>query len=221
MNAIAEFEQRLPQDLRAVFRGLKNPLAVQAYLDSIPYRAEELDRSPLRVMADGQAHCLDGGIFAALALWRTGFRPLILDLVPAPGSDDDHVLAVFRVGGAWGALAKSNYPALRYREPVHRSLRELAMTYFEFFFNLRREKSLRGYTRPLDLSRFQDKSWMWDEEGIKKISKRLYSLKPIPLISEESTAHLSVVDERSYKAGTYGTDFSWAYGERPGSLEEK
>ena len=166
MDAIAEFERRLPQELRKVFRSLKNPVDVQAYLDSIPYKAEELDRSPLRVMTDGQAHCLDGGICAALALWRIGFRPLILDLVPAPGSDDDHVLALFQSGGRWGTLAKSNYPALRYREPVHRSLRELVMTYFEFFFNLEREKTLRGYTRPLDLSRFRDPAWMWDEAGI-------------------------------------------------------
>jgi hypothetical protein len=221
MNPIAEFESRLPQGLRAIFQGLKSPIAVQEYLDSIPYKAEELDRSPLRVMVDGQAHCLDGGIFAALALWRLGFRPLILDLVPAPGSDDDHVLALFQANGRWGALAKSNYPALRYREPVQRSLRELAMTYFEFYFNLQREKTLRGYTRPLDLSRFPDPSWMWDEAGIRKVSQRLYRLKPVALISEESAAHLHVADERSYKAGTYGTDFSWAYGGRPESLSKK
>ncbi|MGB8213008.1 MAG: hypothetical protein WCE68_05565 [Anaerolineales bacterium] len=214
MNAILEFEERLPVSLQAVFRSLHSPAAVQAYLDSIPYKAEELDRSPLRVLADGQAHCLDGGIFAALALWRIGFRPLILDLVPAPASDDDHVLAVFQVDGLWGTLAKSNYPNLRYREPVHRSLRELVMTYFEFYFNLEREKTLRAYTRPLDLSRFQDPSWMWDEQGVKRISKRFYGLKPIPLISEKSAALLNVADERSYQAGTYGTDFNWSYGAR-------
>jgi len=214
MDGIAEFESRLPQALRTSFLGLKSPQAIQAYLDSLPYKAEELDRSPLRVMSDGQGHCLDGGIFAALALWRIGFRPLLVDLVPAPGSDDDHVLAVFQVDGLWGALAKSNYPNLRYREPVHRSLRELVMTYFEFYFNLEREKTLRGYTRPLNLSKFQDPEWMWEEEGIKKVSKRLYSLKPIPLISEKSAAKLSVSDERTYRAGTYGTDFNWSYGAR-------
>jgi hypothetical protein len=214
MNAINEFEERLPKPLRDVFRGLQSPAAIQAYLDNIPYRAEELDRSPLRVMTDGQAHCLDGGIFAALALWRIGFRPLIIDLVPAPGSDDDHVLAVFRVDGGWGALAKSNYPTLRSREPVQRSLRELAMTYFEFFFNLQREKTLRAYTRPLDLSRFPNPAWMWDEGGVKKISKRLYRLKPVPLISEASAAHLNLSDERTYQAGTTGVDFSWAFGAR-------
>jgi hypothetical protein len=214
MDAIAEFEKRLPPTLRKVFQGLKSPIAVQEYLDSLPYKAEELDRSPLRVMMDGQAHCLDGGILAALALWRIGFRPLILDLVPAPKSDDDHVLAVFQVGRTWGALAKSNYPNLRYREPVYRSLRELVMTYFEFYFNLRREKTLRAYTRPLDLRRFQDPGWMWDEAGLRKVTKRLYSLKPIPLISDASAEQLNLSDERTYTAGTSGTDFSWAYGAR-------
>jgi hypothetical protein len=214
MNSIPEFETRLPQPLRDIFRGLHSPIAVQAYLDSIAYKAEELDRSPLQVMTDGQAHCTDGGILAALALWRIGFRPLIVDLVPAPGTDDDHVLAVFQVDGLWGALTKSNYPNLRYREPVYRSLRELTMTYFEFYFNLQREKTLRAYTRPLDLSRFQDPTWMWDEDGIKKITKRLYNLKPIPLLSEISVAHLHVLDERSFKASTFGTDFSWSYGNR-------
>ena len=214
MNSISEFERRLPQSLQPVLRSLKSPAAVQEYLDSIPYKAVELDRSPLQVMTDGQAHCLDGGIFAALALWRIGFRPLILDLVPAPGMDDDHVLALFQVDGRWGALAKSNYPILRYREPVYRSLRELAMAYFEFFFSLQHEKTLRAYTRPLNLSHFQDPSWMWDEQGVKKISKRLYSLKPIPLITEKSAQLLNLSDERTYKAGTYGTDFSWSFGAR-------
>ena len=115
MDAFAEFEKRLPQTRRTDLRGLTCPAAVQEYLDSLPYIAEDLDRSPLRVMADEQAHCLDGGIFAALALWRIGFRPLIVDMVPAPGSDDDHVLAVYRVERGWGALAKSNYPNLRSR----------------------------------------------------------------------------------------------------------
>jgi hypothetical protein len=216
-KVINEFERRLPEKQRTIFQGLKNPAAVQGYLDSIPYIAEELDRPPLWVMTDGQAHCLDGGILAALGLWRIGFRPLILDLVPAPTSDDDHVLAVFLVDGRWGAVAKSNYPNLRYREPVHRSLRELAMTYFEFFFNLKREKTLRAYTRPLDLSKIQDPSWMWEEEGIRKISKRLYGLKPFPLISEERAGELELSDERTYQAGTIGTDFGWAYGRRPES----
>jgi hypothetical protein len=217
MKAILDFETHLPEKHRLILRSLQSPHAIQEYLNGIPYKAEELDRSPLQVMVDGQAHCLDGGIFAALALWRIGFRPLILDLVPEPGSDDDHVLAVYQVDGGWGSLAKSNFTNLRGREPIHRSLRELTLTYFEFYFNLQKEKSLRGYTRPLDLSRFPDHAWMWDEEGIKKISKRLYGLKPVPLLSPESVRRLVNVDERAYQSGIYGTDISWVYGARPGS----
>jgi hypothetical protein len=214
MDNISEFENHLPPLLRTVFRKLASPLAVQEYLDSIPYIAEDLDRSPLRVMTDGQAHCLDGGLFAALALWRIGFRPLVLDLVPAPGRDDDHVLALFQVDGLWGAVAKSNFVNLRYREPVYRNLRELVMSYFEHYYNLQRQKTLRAYTRPLNLALFKGTDWMWDEGGVKKITRRLYRLKPIPLISDESAARLSLADERSYKGGTCGTDFDWVYGAR-------
>lgn len=217
MNAIAEFEKRLPKPQRAVFQSLKSPAAVQAYLDSLPYKAEELDRSPLRVMTDGQAHCLDGGIFAALALWRIGFPPLVLDLVPDPGVDDDHVLALYRVDGLWGALAKSNYPNLRSREPVHRNLRELVMTYFEFYFSINREKSLRGYTRPMNLSSFKDPSWMWNEDVIRVVTRQLYSLKSIRIIPEASAARLNRSDDLTYTAGTVGVDFSWSYGNRPDS----
>jgi hypothetical protein len=214
MNALAEFENRLPKAQRAVFRAFHRPVDIQGYLDSIPYKAEVLDRSPLRVMTDGQAHCLDGGLFAALALRRIGFRPLILDLQPDPGMDDDHVLALYQQEGLWGCVAKSNYAGLRFRDPVHRDLHELAITYFEHFFSLKGEKTLRYCTRPLDLTRFDPTGWMWDEAGVKVISKRLYSLKTIPLFPPQSCKHLTPVDDRSYKAGTLGTDMSWVYGAR-------
>jgi hypothetical protein len=211
-----EFETRLPGQLRKTFRALKTPRQVQDYLDSLPYLAEELDRSPLRVMTDGQCHCLDGGLFAALALWRIGFRPLILDLVPAPGMDDDHVLALFLVDGCWGAVAKSNYTGLGYREPVYRTLRELAMSYFEDYYSFEGKRSLRGYTRPLHLGQFDSTGWMWDEAGVKLVSRRLYRLKPVPLITDAAAARLSMASERAYKAASLYTNFDWVYGVRSG-----
>lgn len=214
MRNLLEFETRLPPECRTQFQSLDTPAGIQAYLDSLPYIAEELDRSPLRVMTDHQAHCLDGGIFAALALSRLGHRPLLLDLRPDPGKDDDHVLALYRLDGLWGCLAKSNYPVLRSREPVYRSLRELAMSYFDFYFSVHMEKSLRGYTRPLDLERFPP-DWMWSEAAIARISKRIYGLKTIPLISPASAARLSPADERTYQAASLGVDFNWVYGVRP------
>jgi hypothetical protein len=213
MINITEFELRLTPDLVKKFYSLSSPADIQAYLDNIPYVAEELDRSPLRVLTDGQAHCLDGGIFAALGLLRLGHRPLILDLVPEPGADDDHVLALYQLNGKWGCIAKSNYAFLRFREPVYRSLRELVMTFFESYTNTEREKTLRGYTHPLDLTGF-DQDWMWSELRIAEISHRFYCRKTIPLISADDASRLSLADERFYQANTVGTNFEWAFGVR-------
>ncbi len=192
MISIPDFEIKLKPTQLKIFRQLTTPPDIQAYLDSIPYVAEDLDRSPLRVLTDGQAHCLDGGIFAALALARLGHHPLIMDLVPENGADDDHVLALFKNNGKWGCIAKSNYAFLRFREPVYRNLRELAMTYFECYTNNERKKTLRGYTRPLDLSVFKQ-DWTWSEEGIAEISKRLYRRKPISLINHRRRCRIIVV----------------------------
>lgn len=213
MTIISEFESRLPPVLRKTFRSLSAPVDIQVYLDSMPYIAEELDRSPLRVMTDFQSHCLDGGIFAALALARLGHRPLIMDLGPDPGKDDDHVLALFRHNGKWGCIAKSNYAFLRFREPVYRSLRELAMTYFESFISVEKAKTLRSYTRPMDLSVFAS-DWTWSEAGIAEISRRLYRRKLIPLITPEDAKILSLVDDRFYQANSLGTNLDWAFGVR-------
>jgi hypothetical protein len=211
MSAILEFEQRLSPENRNIFQGFQKPGDIQIYLDSIPYIGEDLDRSPLRVMADRQAHCLDGGLLAALALRRLGYPSLILDLRPDPGMDDDHVLALFKHNNLWGAIAKSNYVGLRFRDPVFRSLRELAMSYFEQFYSVDGVKTLRTYTRPINLDRFDPYGWMWSEEGVQRISKQFYRLKSIPLIPTENVADLTMVDPRSYEAGTLGTNFNWVY----------
>jgi hypothetical protein len=213
MTIISKFESYLTPELRKTFHNLTTPASIQAYLDSMPYIAEELDRSPLRVMADHQSHCLDGGIFAALALARLGHRPLIMDIAPDPGMDDDHVLALFQHNGNWGCIAKSNYAFLRFREPVYRSLRELAMTYFESFTSVNKAKTLRSYTRPLDLSTFAP-DWTWSEAGIAEISRRLYSRKPILLITPKDAEILSLADDRAYDANCLGTNFEWSFGVR-------
>ena len=165
MIFLAEFEFHLPKNLRKIFNQLDSPFAIQNYLDSLPYKGEERDRSPLNVMLDGQCHCLDGGFLAALCLWQIGFKPLLIDLVPDPGMDDDHVLALYRIEGRWGAVAKSNYVNLGFREPVYRSLRELAMSYFEHFVSIHQTKTLTGYTRPIDASRYTHLNWAWYEAG--------------------------------------------------------
>ena len=205
------FLSKLPAEKQEILCGFRSPYQVQAYLDSLPYIAEERDRSPLEVMLDGQAHCLDGGLMAAVGLRCLGFAPLIIDLAPEAGKDDDHVLALFQADGLYGAVAKSNYVGLRYREPVYRGLRELVMSYFEPYFTTEGERSLRGYTRPLDLRRLDRYAWMWREDGVWEVSKRLYARKWIPLLSPDSIARLNPVDARSYAGNTIGTNLDEAF----------
>ncbi len=210
------FYSRLPRALQERFASLNTPFAIQQYLDETPYIAEDRDRSPLNVMLDNQSHCLDGGFFAALALWRIGFRPLLIDLVPDPGADDDHVLALYQVEGRWGAVAKSNYVNLGFREPVYKNLRELVMTYFEHYCSVLQTKTLRGYTRPFDASRYDQLGWAWDEAGANQIYKIFYRRKPIPLITPSQAARLSPITDRAYAAETLYTDLNWSFGNRPG-----
>jgi len=215
MDYIREFESHLPQNLRKTFNQLKTPFEIQQYLDSLTYKGEERDRSPLNVMLDHQAHCLDGGFLAALCLWRIGFKPLLMDLTPDPGVDDDHVLALYQIERRWGALAKSNYINLGFREPVYRNLRELAMTYFEHYVSIHQRKVLTGYTRPIDTSRYTHLNWAWDEAGANILyHKHFYGRKAIPLITISMGKRLSPVTNRAYQAETLHTDLNESFGNR-------
>ncbi len=189
---------------------------IQEYLDSFEYQAVERDRSPLNVMLDGQSHCLDGGLLGALALWRIGFKPLILDIVPDPGVDDDHVLALYQFDGRWGALAKSNYVNLGFREAVYKNLRELVMTYFEHYVSINQFKVVRGYTRPFDVSKFALKDWAWNEESTVKLYKKFYSYKAIPLINKKMASRLNRVTDKTYSAEILHTNLDWSFGNREG-----
>jgi len=204
--------------LRKKLRQLDTPFAIQQYLDSMPYIGEERDRSPLNVMLDGQSHCLDGGFLAALLLWRIGFKPLLIDIVPYPGEDDDHVLALYQIEGRWGALAKSNYVNLGFREPVYKSLRELVMTYFEHFVSIHQQKVLRGYTRPLDASRYTRLNWAWDEGGANVLFyKHFYGRPAIPIVTRSMVKHLSPVTDRNYASEILFTNLKESFGNRPDS----
>ncbi len=216
MSLITEFEARLPAALRREFRSLKSPIDIQRLLDRMAYISEARDRCPLDVMKDRQCHCLDGGLFAALAMRRIGDPGLLIDLAPLTDSkgrplDDDHVLAVFRRHGRWGAVAKSNFAWLRYRDPVYRSLRELVMSYFEAYFSVNAIKVLRGYTRPLDISRYDGWNYAWDEGGAGRLFKRLYSRAVIPIISPESAALLQDPDQLEFESGFLGVNMDWVY----------
>jgi hypothetical protein len=203
---VAKLEDHLNSQQRELLCGLTSPERIQAYLDSIPYSAEDINRCPLRVLQDRKAHCYDGAFVAAAALRRIGYPPIVVDMMPEPNRDDDHLLAVFKRNGLFGALAKSNFVGLRYREAIHRSLRELVLSYFEDYFNVEGEKTLRAYTRPLDLRSFDRLGWEYRDAGVNAIEDRLWKLRRFALFTPEVTAGLSPVDPRSLGAGLYGSD---------------
>jgi hypothetical protein len=190
---------------RAVFRRLTTPEKIQRYLDELPYNKEphgDTCLSPRRVLRDRTAHCMEGALFGAAALRLIGQPPLLLDFEAV--RDDDHVLALFRSHGHWGALAKSNYSGLRYREPVYRTLRELAMSYFEHYYNLRKEKTLRNYSRPVNLRRFDSIHWMTAEEDVWAVPEYLTTIAHTPLLAPRIAARLGRVDDRLFAAGLVG-----------------
>jgi len=210
MSLLETFDREVSAEERAIVNGLTRPAGIQAFLDSIPYSTDEFYRCPLRVLRDRTAHCFDGAVFAAAALRRIGHPPLILDLL-SNGRDDEHLLALFKDHGYWGAVAKSNFAGLRFREPVYRTLRELVMSYFEQYYNLEREKTLRGYTGPLNLKRFDRLNWMTADETMELIAQRTEEIRRVMLIGGEMEKRLSLVDERSYQAGLTGSDPNGLY----------
>jgi hypothetical protein len=187
---------------RAVFTRLRSPEKIQRFLDELVYNHRSTCRSPRRVLRDRTAQCMEGALFGAAALRMLGYPPLLLDLEAV--QDTDHVLAIFRRRGFWGAVAKSNFSGLRYREPVYRTIRELVMSYFEHYYNLRREKTLRAYSRPVNLRRFDSIGWMTAEEDIRAVPEYLCTIRHTPVVPAPVVPHLARVDARLFSAGLLG-----------------
>jgi hypothetical protein len=190
---------------RAIFRRLSTPARIQRFLDELTYNKEPggaTCRSPRRVMHDRTAHCMEGALFGAAALRELGHPPLLFDLEAV--QDTDHVLAIYKVRGCWGALGKSNFSGLRFREPIYRGLRELAISYFEHFYNLRGEKTLRGFSRPVNLRRFDRIAWMTAEENVWAIPEYLCEIPHRPLLTTAQIRGLSRMDRRLFDAGRLG-----------------
>ncbi|MDX2039753.1 MAG: hypothetical protein SF097_00825 [Acidobacteriota bacterium] len=191
----------------AVFRKLSTPQKIQRFLDDeVAYNKEkdgETCRSPRRVLRDRLAHCAEGAYFAAAALRLLGHPPLIVDLMAV--RDDDHLLAVFKQDGCWGAIAKSNYSGLRFREPVYRTVRELAMSYFAHYYNLKGELTLREFSRPVNLNRFDRTGWMTTEEDLFAIGDYFYTVPHRAVMTPAMTRHRRMLDRRLFESGLVGS----------------
>ena len=187
----------------ASLRRLGSPYGIQRFLDEVDYDvAASGCRSPRRVLREHRVQCIDGALFAAAALRAQGHPPLIVDLEAV--QDDDHVIAVFRQAGCWGAIARSNYSGLRFREPVYRTLRELVMSYFEHYFNLRRQKTLRRYSRPVDLGRFDPLGWMTADGDLWYIAEHLCTIRHLPVLPRGLARRLAPVERVLFDAGRIG-----------------
>jgi hypothetical protein len=189
---------------------LPSPFAIQQLLDEIPYSTDPIYRSPAKVLRDRRAHCVDGALLAAAALRRLGQRPLVSWIHAV--NDDGHMVALFRRGKHWGAVAKSNVVGLRYREPVYRSLRELMMSYFNDYWNTAGQRTMRGYTRAWNLARFDHLNWTTQESHLEHIlDAELERLAIIPVLPEGMDQKLTVMDDRSVRAGLLGADEAGLY----------
>jgi hypothetical protein len=190
-----------PSELRR-FRALKTPAGIQRYLDDMPYHLAGTAWSPRLVLREKTAHCLEGAVFAAAALRVLGFPPLVLDL--EADQDTDHVLAVFKSRGYWGAIAQSNFTGCRYRDPVYRTLRELALSYFNIYFNLRGERTLRRYSQPVNLTRFDRRHWMTTETNVWFIAEYLCDIPHRRLLERGLEKNLTRVDARTMQSEMVG-----------------
>ncbi len=182
---------------------LSDPDKIQGFLDNIEYNPDYECRSPRWVIKKRAAHCFEGALFAAAALEIIGYPPLIIDMKAF--NDDDHVIAVFKKENHWGSVAKSNFTTLRSREPVYRSLRELVMSYFDFYFNTDGDKSLRSFSLPLNLTTFNNRNWTTTDEDLEYIGDRLEEMHHYQVVSEAMIKNLSKASPTMLKAGMLGS----------------
>lgn len=189
-----------------LFKKLNTPSKIQDYLNSLEFNFEDdgdTCMSPRRVIENKSAHCMEGAMFAAAALEFNGFKPLVLDLrsIKKP-YDYDHVVAVFKQFGSFGAISKTNHAVLRYREPVYKTLRELALSYFhEYFLNSTGKKTLREYSIPFDLNHFNKLEWRTTNEDLFEISFYLDEIKHFKILSKEQEKNLRKADNIEIKSG--------------------
>jgi hypothetical protein len=175
-----------------VLKKLNTPEKIQTFLETIPFNHEkygETCMSPLRVLREHKAHCIEGAFLACVCLMLSEKKPLIVSLkVEKP--DVDHIIVIFKQNGHYGALSKTNHSVLRYRDPVYRTVRELVMTYFhEYFLYTTGKKTLLGYTKPINMRRFGTK-WITSEEDLWDIAETIYDTPIVSVVPKKNQRHL-------------------------------
>lgn len=187
---------------RQIFQKLDTPEKIQDFLDRVPqnFRKEEYYMSPQQMLRENRAHCIEGALFAAAVLYFHGEKPLIMDLrTHAP--DLDHVVALFKVNGLWGAISKTNYASMRYRDPIYRTLRELALSYFhEYFLDSTGERTLYSYSRAFDLRKL-NKEWITSSEDQFYIAEMLDEIRHFDLYPAKQKKYFRKADKMERLSG--------------------
>jgi len=180
-----------PTDLKILSR-LNTPHKIQDFLDTLPQNHEkdgETCMSPVRVLREKKAHCIEGAMLAATALWLHGEKPLIMSLKVSRG-DFDHIVALYKKNGHWGAISKTNHAVLRFRDPIYRTVRELALSYFhEYFLVTNGKKTMVGYSRPINMKRFGTK-WVGSEEDLWDIGNAIFNMPHIAVVPKGNENHI-------------------------------
>ncbi|MGH8750316.1 MAG: hypothetical protein ACREUV_01270 [Burkholderiales bacterium] len=186
----------------AILKPLTTPHKIQEFLNRIKpnFEPDGDTLMPVRkVLKLRRAHCIEGAMLAACALWIHGEPPLLLDLKAV--NDYDHVVALFCRNGCWGAISKTNHPALRFRNPVYRTLRELALSYFHEYTNKKGQLTLREYSRPFDLRKVAPALWVTNDEDCWDVAEKLDNSRHYPLLAKTQTRALRRLDVFERRAG--------------------
>ncbi|MEK7075728.1 MAG: transglutaminase-like domain-containing protein [Patescibacteria group bacterium] len=186
-----------------VFKKLNTPKKIQDFINKVPINFElkgETYLSPREVLKQRRAHCAEGAILAAAIFWHNGKKPLLMDMKTTP-NDDEHVVALFKENGYLGAISKTNHAVLRYREPIYKTVRELALSYFHEYFKDNGQKTLRSYSDPFDLSKIRNKGWLTTKENLWDIIDGLDSSKHHQMLNREQIKGLRKADQIEILAG--------------------
>lgn len=206
MTRLTRAASGLTKEEYAILAKLSTPIKIQDYLDALPFNFEkkgDTHLSPRRVLAEKKCHCIEGAMLAATALWIQGESPLIMNLSARLGKGDcDHVVALYTRGGAYGAISKTNHAVLRFRDPVYRTLRELAVSYFnEWFLLSTHEKTLECYSKPIDMRRFGT-AWITSPKDLWHVAEALSVAPHYNLVPKGNWRYIRPADSMEHHAGS-------------------
>ena len=195
---------KIPTEELKILSALNTPQKIQTFLEGIPFNYEkqgETCMSPLRVLKESKAHCIEGAMLACVCLILQGEKPLIVNL-KVSSDDYDHIITLFKRNGYYGAISKTNHMVLRYRDPVYRSIRELVMSYFhEYFLTENGKKTLQGYSDPINMNRF-GRRWIVSKEDLWDIAEKIFDAPIHEVVPEENKKYIRVAQAFEQKIGS-------------------